>query len=147
MYLLDTQQVMDLFSRDGTRPVFEWIGSAKPGRADLFVSVISLGQIAHAIEGMPPADRNQWRRLYHAGRRDLEEIGSIIDVDYGIVEVWQGSLRGGLLMDIEGADEEFGEDDRLIFATAIARGYALVTRGSPQLQEIAARTTLTVIEL
>jgi predicted nucleic acid-binding protein len=50
-------------------------------------------------------------------------------------------------MDIEGADEEFGEDDRLIFATAIARGYALVTRGSPQLQEIAARTTLTVIEL
>jgi predicted nucleic acid-binding protein len=147
MYLLDTQQVMDLFSRDTTRPVFQWLSDSKPGRPDLFVSVISLGQIAHAIEDMGVAKRNHWRRLYQEGRRSLEEAGSIINVDAGIVDVWQANLRGSRLSDLADADEELGEDDRLIFATAIARGYALVTAGSRLLQEIAERTTLTTIDL
>ena len=147
MYLLDTQQVMDLFSRDRTRPVFQWLGTAEPGRNDLFVSVLSLGQIAAAIEAMEPAPRNHWRRLYQEGRRSLLEAGSIIDVDAAIVDVWQSDLRGERLASIDGADDTMGEDDRLIFATAIARGYALVTEGSALLREIAARTTLTSIEL
>ncbi len=146
MYLIDTQQVMDLFSRDMARPIFKWLEVNKPGRSDLFVSVLSLGQIAHAIEDMAAAQRNHWRRLYQEGRRDLGNAGSLIDVDQGIVDVWQANLRGARLDDIEGAREELGEDDRLIFATAIARSYALVTRGSRLLQDIAARTTLTTIE-
>jgi predicted nucleic acid-binding protein len=147
MYLLDTQQVMDLFSRDTTRPVFQWLSDSKPGRPDLFVSVITLGQIAHAIEDMGVAKRNHWRRLYQEGRRSLEEAGSVIDVDAGIVDVWQANLRGSRLSDLANADEELGEDDRLILATAIARGYALVTEGSRLLQNIAQRTTLTTIDL
>lgn len=146
MYLIDTQQVMDLFSRDMARPIFKWLEVNKPGRSDLFVSVLSLGQIAHAIEDMAAAQRNHWRRLYQEGRRDLGNAGSLIDVDQGIMDVWQANLRGARLDDIEGAREELGEDDRLIFATAIARSYALVTRGSRLLQDIAARTTLTTIE-
>ena len=147
MYLLDTQQVMDLFSRDKTRPIFQWLDDAKPRKPDLFVSVISLGQIAYAIEDMSVAKRNHWRRLYQEGRRNLEEAGSIIDVAAEIVEVWQANLRGDRLSDLNDADEELGEDDRLIVATAIARGYALVTAGSRLLQEISERTTLTTIEL
>ncbi len=146
MYLLDTQQVMDLFSRDRARPIFKWLDATKPGESDLFVSVLSLGQIAHAIEDMAAVQRNHWRRLYQEGRRSLENAGSVINVDPGIVDVWHANLRGARLADIDDADEEWGEDDRLIFATAIARSYALVTRGSRLLRDIAARTTLTMIE-
>jgi predicted nucleic acid-binding protein len=147
MYLLDTQQVMDLFSRDQARHIFRWLDEAKPGRSELFVSVLSLGQIADAIEGIDVAARNHWRRLYQEGRRSLAEAGSVIDVDAFVVDVWQANLRGSRLGDIADADEELGEDDRLIFATAIARGYALVTEGSRILAEIVQRTTLTTIEL
>ncbi|MFG1393470.1 PIN domain-containing protein [Xanthobacter agilis] len=147
MYLLDTQQVMDLFSRDEARPIFQWLEETKPGKGDLFVSVISLGQIAHAIEDMSVSPRNHWRRLYQEGRRDFEEAGGVIDVDAAIVDVWQAGLRGDRLIDVAGAEEDLGEDDRLIFATAIARGYALVSSGSRQLQDIAERTTLTMIEI
>jgi predicted nucleic acid-binding protein len=146
MYLLDTQQVMDLFGRNQDKPIFAWLAKTQLAETDLFVSVISLGQIAHAVEDMDSQQRNQWRRLVQEGRRKLEELGSIIDVDGAIVEVWQSDLRGDRIGDIEGGDENYGEDDRLIIATAIARGYALVTEGDRVLTEIAERTTLTLIE-
>jgi predicted nucleic acid-binding protein len=147
MYLLDSQQVLDLFSRDSTRAIFQWINDTKPGEADLFVSVISLGQIAHTIDDLPPPERNHWRRLYNEGRRDFLERGGVIDVDGGIVDVWQSQLRGSRLDHIKDAAEELGEDDRLVVATAIQRGYSLVTRKSLVLQEITKITTLTLIEL
>jgi len=147
MYLLDSQQVMDLFSRDQTRQIFRWLNTAQPGRTEMFVSVLSLGQIAGAIEDMDAVPRNHWRRLYQEGRRIFDDAGGIIDVDGAIVDVWQANLRGNRLSDIPGADDQLGEDDRLIFATAIARGYALVTEASPILSAIAQRTTLTTIEL
>lgn len=90
---------------------------------------------------------NHWRRLYQAGRRILEDAGSIINVDGSIVEVWQANLRGSRLSEVADADENLGEDDRLTFATAIGRRYTLVTTGSPILTEIAQRTTLTTIDL
>ncbi len=146
MYLLDTQQVMDLMSRNQQRPIFAWLDATAPAQNDLFVSVLSLGQIPHAIEAMDSARRNDWRRLYQEGRRQFEEFGSVINIDDAIVDVWQASLRGDRIGDIEGADEELGEDDRLIIATAIARGYALVTAGDRILEQIAERTTLTLVE-
>ena len=63
MYLLDSQQVMDLLSRDSTRQIFEWLAETEPRQTDLFVSIISVGQIADTIEQMPARERNHWRRL------------------------------------------------------------------------------------
>jgi len=142
MYLLDSQVVFDLFSRDRDRPIFQWLDEARPSDKQLFISVISLGQIAHAIEELSPQQRNQWRRLFQEGRRVLEDQGSLIDVDMAIVDVWQSSLRGNRLIEVPDAEEELGEDDRLIIATAIARNYVLVTPGSHLIEEVAQRTTL-----
>jgi predicted nucleic acid-binding protein len=144
MYLLDSQAVFDLFSRDESRPIFSWLNEAGRDVRQLFVSVISLGQIAHAIEDLPPQDRNHWRRLFQEGRRVLEERGSLIDVDMAIVDVWESNLRGNRLVDVPDADDELGEDDRLIIATAIARNYVLVSPGSRLIEEIAQRTTLAI---
>ena len=147
MYLLDTQQLMDLFGRNKDKLIFSWIEMAKPTDAELFVSVVSFGQIAHAIEVMSGGQRSHWRRLFQEGRRRLEELGSVIEIDGAIIDVWQSALRGYHLADIVGAEEEYGEDDRLIIATAIARNYALVTEGDRVLAEISDHTTLTLIEL
>ena len=144
MYLLDSQVVFDLFSRDENRAIFQWLAEAGRDVRQLFVSVISLGQIAHAIEDLPPPERNHWRRLFQEGRRVLEDRGSLIDVDMAIVDVWESSLRGARLIDVAGAEEELGEDDRLIIATAIARNYVLVAPGSRLIEEIAERTTLAI---
>lgn len=145
MYLLDTQPLMDVLSRDHARRVFDWIEMAGPQEGDLFVSVISLGQIAHFIEGMPTPKRNQWRRLLQEGRNEFETRGNVIDIDASIVDVWQGSLRGENLDAIEGAAEALGEDDRLIIATALARGYTLVTPDSEIIDAIANKTALATI--
>ena len=67
MYLLDSQQVMDLLSRDSTRQIFEWLAETEPRQTDLFVSIISVGQIADTIEQMPARERNHWRRLLNEG--------------------------------------------------------------------------------
>jgi len=147
MYLLDSQQVMDLLSRDESRQIFDWLAEAKPKQTDLFVSIISLGQIADTIEQLPASERNHWRRLLQEGRREFQEAGSLVDVDAAVVDAWQANLRGQHLADIENADEDLGEDDRLIVATAIARNYTLVTAGSPVFSQIAERTSLAIVEL
>ncbi|WP_102325718.1 PIN domain-containing protein [Komagataeibacter saccharivorans] len=147
MYLLDSQQVMDLLSRDQNRQIFQWLAEANPKKSDLFVSIISLGQIADTIERMAARERNHWRRLLQEGRRQFQEAGSLVDVDAAVVDAWQSNLRGQHLADIENADEELGEDDRLIVATAIARNYTLVTAGSPVFSQIVERTSLTIVEL
>jgi predicted nucleic acid-binding protein len=144
MYLLNSQVVFDLFSRDENRPIFQWLSESVRDVRQLFVSVISLGQIAHAIEDLPPQDRNNWRRLVQEGRRVLKVRGSLIDIDMDFVDVWESSLRGNRLVDVADAEEQLGEDDRLIIATAIARNYVLVTPGSRLIEEIAERTTLAI---
>jgi|GEM_PF-1396138 len=147
MYLLDTQIVLDMFSRDQTRPVFQWLAEDPGNPKQIFVSIISLGQISNTIEDTPPVLRNNWRRLVQEGQRQLQDQGCLIDVTSEIVEVWQANLRGNRMVDIEGAEESLGEDDRLIIATAIARNYTLVSRDSRLLTEIGVRTTLATIFL
>jgi hypothetical protein len=82
--------------------------NAKPVRDAVFVSVVSLGQVADTIEGMRTSERNHWRRLLQEGRRELEETGSLIAVDMAVIDTWQTDLRGAHLDDIEGASEELG---------------------------------------
>lgn len=113
---------MDLFSRDVERPLFRWFEQFKPGEHDLFISVISLGQIAYGIKKMDPAERNNWRRVYNEGRRELEKSGRVVGVGALIVDVRQASFRDSRLKVMAGAGNRLGEDDRVILATAIARG-------------------------
>lgn len=149
MYLLGSQEVADLFSRDKARPIFEWLEAARPRETELFVSVISIGMVSHMVEAMDQTDRGSWRRLLSMGRRTLELSGSIINVDAGIVDVWASKLRGvDLIAEDPSSGELFqiGEDDRLVVATAIARDYSIVTKRTTCLDQIVEFTTLTIVE-
>lgn len=149
MYLLGTQEAIDLLSKDQRRPVFAWLDKVRPG-GDLFVSVISLGQAAHMVENLDAEHRPGWRRLLAEGRRKLSDAGSVIDVDLDVVAAWAGGLRGDpSLADMDpetGEAVALPEDDRLVIATAIARNYSLVTKSTPALERIAESTTLTIVE-
>lgn len=145
MYLLDSQVVMDLFSRDEERSVFSWL---KEERRQIFISVLTIGQLNNTVDDMlEPTTRNHWRRLCQEGARTLEEQGSLIDIDKNIVEIWQANLRGNRLEKIPQAGDLLGEDDRLIIATAIARNYTFVTMPSQLISEIAKHTALTTLFL
>lgn len=149
MYLLGSQQVADLFSRDKARPIFAWLDRTQPGASDLFVSVVSLGMLANMVESLDPTERGSWRRLLASGRRSFAKAGGIVDVDLAAVDVWAGQLRGVDLTDEDPVSGErflLGEDERLVIATAIARKYSLVTRSTPLLEEICSLTTLTFVE-
>jgi predicted nucleic acid-binding protein len=149
MYLLGTQEVVDLVKRDQKRPILVWLNTARPGRNDLFVSAISLGQLAQEIELTQQPARDQWRRVLQVARRGFESQGSIINVDMEVVDAWASNLRGRDLTVIDpvtGNSIQLGEDDRLVIATAIARGYSLVTQRTPALDEVTKRSKLTIIE-
>ena len=149
MYLLGTQELTNLFSLDPARSIHGWLQNVRPGEHELFVSAISLGMIANQIERLELAERNQWRRRYAEGRRKFEDRGSIVHVDIGVVDVWASNLRGRDLVDDDettGERTPLGEDSRLVIATAITRGYSLVTKMTPVLQDIANFTTLTIVE-
>jgi predicted nucleic acid-binding protein len=149
MYLLGSQEVSDLISRDQNRPIFGWLQSVELGESDLFVSALSLGQVSHMVELLNQPDRDHWRRLLAQGRRTFDDRGCVLGVDLGVVDVWASGLRGMELIDVDpqtGENFELGEDDRLIIATAIARGYSLVTKRTPALNMVAQWTTLTIVE-
>ena len=151
LYLLGSQQgVADLVSRDRARPIAEWLLATRPGRNDLFVSAISLGQVAHMIEAMPTSERQPWRRLLAAARRSWTSQGSIVDIDMSIIDIWARELRGtrpcGRKSRKSGDRFQLGEDDRLVIASAIARGYSLVTQRTELLEKVAQTTTLTIVE-
>ena len=149
MYLLGTQETIDLISKDQERSLFAWLAEVMPGDT-LFVSVIALGQAAHMVETLGPDERPAWRRLLAEGRRTLSARGRVIDVDLDVVAAWANGLRGNPALtekDPEsGKEVPLPEDDRLVIATAISRNYSLVTARTPLLDRIAEFTTLTVVE-
>ena len=149
MYLLGSQEFADLTSRDEGRTIFRWLKATPLGSSDLFVSALSIGILANTIEDLPPSERQQWRRLLAAARREFDALGAIIPVDLEIADAWSAHLRGRDLFEedpITGDRELLGEDTRLIIATAIARNLTLVTRREPYHDEIIDSTTLTVVE-
>jgi predicted nucleic acid-binding protein len=149
MYLLGSQEFADLTSRDEGRTIFQWLKATPLGSSDLFVSALSIGMLANTIEDLPPPEREQWRRLLAAARRQFEALGGIIPVDLEIVDAWSAHLRGRELFEEDpaaGYREMLGEDTRLIIATAIARNLTLVTRREPYHDEIINSSTLTIVE-
>ena len=147
MYLLSTQVLADLVSRDPDRKVFGWLARARPSGSELFASVISFGIVASSIEDLPKHGRGEWRRLLQEGRRPFLEQGTLIDVDLPIVDTWAASLRGLQLLEADDGGEgaALGDDERLVIATAIARRLTLVAPPEPYLDALCDRTALAVV--
>jgi len=116
-YLLDTNVVSELRKREPDLRVLTWYESATS--AELFLSVLTIGEIRLGIERLRRKDEpqaellEQWLRGLHAAYRD-----HLIDVDADVAEEW-GRLN---------VPNQFPVVDGLLAASAKVHGCTLVTR-------------------
>jgi predicted nucleic acid-binding protein len=117
MYLLDTNVVSELRKRDPDRNLLAWFATVTS--ADLFLSVLTIGEIRLGVERLRRKDAaqadiiEQWLRGLHAGYRDR-----LIDVDAAVAEEW-GRMN---------VPDPLPVIDGLLAASAKVHGWILVTR-------------------
>ncbi len=121
-YLLDTNVVSELRKRDPDPYVLTWYGTVTS--ADLFLSVLTIGEIRLGIERLRRKDTaqadllEQWLRGLHVTYRD-----HLIDVDTDVAEEW-GRLN---------VPDQLPVIDGLLAASAKIRSWTLVTRNTTDL--------------
>jgi len=121
-YLLDTNVVSELRKRHPDPHVLAWYGGV--ASADLFISVLTIGEIRLGIERLRRKDvaqadvLEQWLRGLQVAYAD-----HIVDVDTATADQWGRLNVPDLLPVING----------LLAASARARGWTMVTRNTADL--------------
>lgn len=122
MFLLDTNFLSEV--RRGARPALDWIEPVDT--SDLFISVITLGEIAKGVSLKSRRDRRSAEVLAGWLNTVRVQFGQgIIDVSDEIALEW-GRLE---------AQRPRGPDG-LIAATALVRGLTLVTRNTADFRDV-----------
>jgi predicted nucleic acid-binding protein len=122
-YLLDTNVVSELRQHNPNPNVLAWYAAVTS--AELFLSVLTIGEIRLGIERLrrkdePQADvLEQWLQGLHVTYQD-----HLIDVDADVAEEW-GRLN---------IPDPLPVFDGLLAASAKVRGWTLVTRNTADLQ-------------
>jgi predicted nucleic acid-binding protein len=116
-YLLDTNVLSETRRRAPDQNVLAWLDRADPG--ELFVSVLSIGEIRKGIESRRHRDARAAAALDH-WLRGLETLFAdrLVPIDVEVAETW-GELA---------ARETLPVIDAAIAATAKARGLTVVSR-------------------
>lgn len=126
-YLLDTNVVSELRKRDPDPHVLAWYATVTS--AELFLSVLTIGEIRLGIERLRRKDQPQaglleeWLRGLQVTYRD-----HLIDVDAVVAEEW-GRLN---------IPDSLPVIDGLLAASAKVRGWILVTRNIADLNRTGA---------
>jgi predicted nucleic acid-binding protein len=116
-YLLDTSVISELRRRDPDTRVLSWYGTVRP--ADLYVSVLTIGEIRRGVERLRRRDplraarTERWLTGLCVSYRDR-----IVGVDASIAEEW-GRIN---------VPDPLPAVDGLLAASAIVRDWTLVTR-------------------
>lgn len=116
-YLLDTDIVSELRKRDPDYRVLAWYGTVRP--ADLYLSVMTIGEIRRGVERLRRRDPLQaarierWLTGLHVHYRNR-----IVDIDATIAETW-GRIN---------VPDPLPVVDGLLAASALVRDWTLVTR-------------------
>lgn len=116
-YLVDIDVVSELGKRSPNAGVLDWW--ADTTATDIYLSVLTLGEIRRGIEQVRPKDPTR-AASFDAWLLALASAfaSRTISVDVPIADQWGCSNVGGRLPDIDG----------LLAATALVRGWTLVTR-------------------
>jgi predicted nucleic acid-binding protein len=117
MYLLDTQILTELRKRERDAGLAAWLSGKSDG--DLFVSVISVGELTKEIAQLDMKDRAFAGTLGHWLEKLLLVHGErVLPVDISVAKRW-GDLT---------ARAHSSDADILLAATAIENGLSIVTR-------------------
>jgi predicted nucleic acid-binding protein len=120
-WLLDTCVISELVSKHPNRAVIDWIDSVEP--ESLYLSVITIGEIAKGIQKLPPSKRK--RELHRWLTEDLllRFDGRILVLDVDVLLAW-GQLTGKL----ESKGRRMSAIDSLVAAIALHGDLTVVTR-------------------
>lgn len=120
-YLLDTNIISELISKQPNQAVLDWLDQLDP--QDVYISVITIGELRKGIAMLPPSPRRtsmmQWLET------DLMQrfAGHIVEVTIAVMLRW-GELVGRLAQ----AGTPMPAIDSMIAAIALEGQFALVTR-------------------
>ena len=123
-FLLDTNVVSEWVKPRPDPGVIAWL--AEVDEDGVFISLITLGELRHGIECLPPGRRR--RRLDDWLRHDLplRFEGRVLPIDVAVAESW-----GTIVARRERSGHPIGSMDGLIAATAEVHALTLVTRNAP----------------
>lgn len=118
MYLLDTMVVSEPTKARPDRRVEDWIQTKAP--EDVFVSVLSLGEVLFGIRRLPYGSRRTRLAVWYRDALDPFYAERALPVDRVVADVWAGirAQQKNTIPSIDG----------LIAATALSHGLTVVTR-------------------
>ncbi len=118
-YLLDTNVLSEVRKPHRDANVDRWLGTTRP--SDLFVSVLTLGEIRRGIERLRERDVAQ-AAVFETWLGEVETVfdDRVVDIDGSIAQTW-GRI---------GVTDPLPAIDGLLAATALNRGLVVVSRDS-----------------
>jgi predicted nucleic acid-binding protein len=126
-YLLDTNVISELISKQPNKKVVEWIDRLDP--STIYLSVITIGELRKGIEKLPPSKRRDTVKEWLEGDLLLRFQGRILEITIEVMLIW-GELTGRL----EKQGRPITAIDSLIAATALGGNCHLVTRNEHDFQ-------------
>ena len=120
-YLLDTCVISELVDRHPNPKVVDFVDSLDSD--DVFLSVITIGEIAKGVEKLPKSKRKQELHSWLKENLLVRFDGRIIPLDTEVLMEW-----GILIARLESAGITLPAIDSLIAATTLTHKLTLVTR-------------------
>lgn len=120
-YLLDTCVISELVAKQVNPKVVEFVDSLDSD--DVYLSVITIGEIANGIEKLPKSKRKQELHTWLTEDLLVRFDEKIVPLDTNVLLEW-----GFLVARLESKGEILPAMDSLIAATVLTHKFALVTR-------------------
>jgi|SRR5690606_16038700 predicted nucleic acid-binding protein len=120
-YLLDTCVISELVAKQVNPKVVEFVDSLDSD--DVYLSVITIGEIAKGIEKLPKSKRKQELHTWLTEDLLVRFDEKIVPLDTNVLLEW-----GFLVARLESKGEILPAMDSLIAATVLTHKFALVTR-------------------
>jgi toxin FitB len=118
--LIDTDVLSEARKPDGHAMVREQLSAAEPD--DLFISVISIGEITHGIARLPVGTKRRELEAW-LGVTERHFADRILPIDRDIAQLW-----GEITAKASNAGRTLHAADGLIAATALHHGLRIMTR-------------------
>jgi tRNA(fMet)-specific endonuclease VapC len=126
--LFDTCVISELVSKQPSSKVVEFVDSLDP--EDVYLSVITIGEIVKGIEKLSKSRRKQDLRAWLRDDLLIRFEGNVVVLDTDILIEW-----GALTARLESTGKTMPAIDSLIAATALAKKMTLVTHDVGDFEE------------
>lgn len=127
-YLLDTNVISDVISKQPNLKVSEWLRTVDEQRT--FLSVVTIGEIKRGIERLPTSARKEKLLDWLDGELLIRFRGRILTIDLAVTLTW-----GTLNADMVKIGRKLPVADSLIAATVLHHRLSLVTRNGADFAE------------